>query len=251
MLETLRRRRLLHKNEEPWPIPKEYQLVEYLQSTSALQWIDTEYAIVDPHFSLATAWCYAYTNHNVSTWGVDYTSAPRYMHGHFYLNNIYHGSSKQDCGVVLRTLDVDGIVKYITRVDFGELYNDSTKYKKQQLHWNIRGVDANGDDVEYIDKTVELSSQNNSIFEGVPDETVTDYMFSVRSKSGSPSYAGRFRIFYFIYYDGNGREVRKFYPVRRLSDGKTGMFEVNKQKFHENKKAIEFDVGPDIYKLPI
>ena len=90
-MSILTRRRLLNPKKD---LPDIYQAVEYLWSKNGIPWIDTGYAVTTPNFKIEFKFNRTGST-ATSTWGVDFSSNPREMHGHFYQSNVYYGNNKR------------------------------------------------------------------------------------------------------------------------------------------------------------
>lgn len=223
-MSLLTRRRLLNPKKG---LPDIYQPVEYLWSKNAIPWIDTEYAVTTPDFRIEFKFLRNGAT-TTSTWGVDFSSAPREMHGHFYQDNIYYGSSKLYCGTSISTDEpLEGYIQF------------------SKIYTNEKGKDAQDIEYQLGDFHNVISTQDLGVFRGT---TYTDFLFGVNGKRDRVSCEHRayLKIYYFKYFDDKGKLQRHFVPCYRKSDNKPGMFELVTQKFHVNKASSEFVLGPDI-----
>ena len=223
-MSLLTRRSLLNA---PKGLPEIYQPVEYLWSKNAVPWINTEYCVTTSVFRMEFKFLRNGST-ATSTWGVDFVSAPREMHGHFYQDNIYHGSYKTNCGTSISTdFPLEGYIQFY------------------EPYINDKGKDAQDIEYQLGDFHNIITTQDLGVFRGCQ---YPDFFFGVNGKRDRISCEHRcyLKIYYFKYFDDKGKLQRHFVPCYRKSDNKPGMFELVTQKFHVNQGSSEFELGPDI-----
>lgn len=211
----------------PKGLPDIYQPVEYLWAKTTSPWINTEYAVTTPDFRIEFKFLRNGAT-TTSTWGVDFSSIPREMHGHFYQDNIYYGSNKSYCGTSISTAEpLEGYIRF---------------YKP---YINDKGKEAQDIEFQLNDFYRIFTTTDIGVFHGT---TYPDFLFGVNGKRDRISCEHRCteKIYYFKYFDNTGKLMRHFVPCYRKSDNKPGMFELITQKFHVNQGGSEFVLGPDI-----
>ena len=112
-------------------LPDIYQKVEYLWSQNGVPWIDTGYAVTTPDFKIEFKFNRT-GSITTSTWGVDFSSNPREMHGHFYQSNVYYGNNKRACGYDIGTdKEIEGYVR------FSDIYLNATGKEVQDVEYQL------------------------------------------------------------------------------------------------------------------
>ena len=223
-MSLLTRRSLLNPKKG---LPSAYQAVEYLWSQNTEPWLDTGYAVTTPAFKIEFKFMRTGAT-NTSTWGVDFTSSPREMHGHFYINNCYFGNGKTDTKY---DMPAQKIIE--GSVQFSDIYLDSSGAQTQEVVCQLN------------DYRKVFTNTGANIFEGCQ---YNDYLFGVNNSRDGIVCAHRTaeKIYYFRYYDNKGKLVRNFVPCYRKADNKPGMYETVRGTFHVNQGTGEFAVGLDI-----
>ena len=209
-------------------LPDIYQKVEYLWSQNGVPWIDTGYAVTTPDFKIEFKFNRTGST-ATSTWGVDFSSNPREMHGHFYQSNVYYGNNKRACGYDIGTdKEIEGYVR------FSDIYLNASGKEVQDVEYQLN-------DYHNI-----ITNDGQGLFTGSQHN---DYFFGVNGSREEISCSHRCaeKIYYFRYYDNTGKLAREFIPCHRKSDNKPGMYETVLGTFHVNQNSTgEFAVGPDI-----
>ena len=197
------------------PIPVEYQLVEYLES-SGTQYIDTNVLFIEPlswEFNNITV----YSTGNIQwkalfgVYNISNSSVINYLQ--------YNTSTK------LFQFNISGNVFTYT--------NSADSYLKILAEYNNSECRLFLNDVEAIHGTYICSYNLNNI-----------YLFRLNAPSAQ-------NYNYFIGKCGdikvysNYNLIRHFYPVYRKSDNKPGLYDIVNNVFYTNQGTGEFIVGPD------
>ena len=189
----------------PSPIPVEYQLVEYLES-SGTQYINTGYTPVQQHtittniaFNTTHLGYCGSANSNVSP-------QPR----------LFFGSSTNPN---LLSITTGATSSYTIPFD---------------TSFHIYTISPNNILIDNI-------GNNNEI---IYNNILTLLLFA-RNVNGNISNYCKAKIEYFKVLDSNNQYIRRMYPVYRISDNKPGMYDIVNGVFYTNQGTGEFTVGPD------
>lgn len=187
------------------PIPDEYQLVEYLESSDGSQWIDTGVVLTaDSRVEISSyngCWFGARTMMNVNSF----------------------------CCIFAES--------YTTiRFDYGNTQNISIRKTADNYHIVYNGnhitlTKNNESPITYVAPYYQYFSSGT-----------TCYLFVIHtgmSVTTNVAYAGM-RVSNFKIND-----IMNLYPVYRISDNKPGMYDIVNNVFYTNQGTGEFIVGPD------
>ena len=192
-------------------LPKEYQQVEYIESTG------TQYINSETYLTL------------------DSTIESKFVSTKSYYNyNTPYGFVSNNKALGLYTFGNNGALIYTS---FGNnidvAYNGSMMIGPKVYKHNKEGVWE--DDVKKI-------TYNNISFEESSEDII--YIFA-RLKDGIPSRYIDMRLYYFNIKRGE-KYVREFLPVYEINENRPGLYDTVEGKFYTNQGTGEFIAGPEV-----
>lgn len=191
----------------PSPIPVEYQLVEYLES-SGTQYIDTQHRINSNIFEFHVKFMKYGSNLGYPIGNLGNVTNERFE---FYTNGTQFN-------VLLAT-------NIITNYNGGVI--DATLV-----------CNTNNELSLYYDNFVYSGTFNSAVI----SNTNTIWIGKRHPNASSAATSGK--IYHYSYKE-NGVYLRNMYPVYRIADDKPGMYDIVNGVFYVNQGTGEFTVGPD------
>lgn len=201
-------------------LPKEYQKVEYIES-SGTQYIDTG-ILAKGSLKILTTIEY---KQFISTSEYNFIFGGR------------NGMSAESNGLV-----INNNAKVFRNDYYTGLYDAFPRYTNLFTKWNIvknKGnlscTSTDGQIINSIGNNEETFTANSTI-----------YIFAMHNGTGTAvAYPGSFRLYSFIIYDGNTL-VRDFKPCIRISDNKVGLYDLITKQFYTNQGTGQFTPGSNV-----
>lgn len=197
-------------------LPKEYQEVEYIQS-SGTQYIDTGLSAQSDNVVYECAWTETTLESNASIFGSTNKSSSTAK----WSAVLYHPSAGS---VYLATAASDGLCK--TSGIVANIKNTAiVTVNNGTIHFSLNGSSIS-------------ASYSGSIVNGV-----NIGLFADLTSSGIQEYCMYTRMYYWKMWDG-GVLVADFVPCYRKSDNAVGMYDIVNKEFHGNAGTGAFTAGP-------
>lgn len=187
------------------PIPIEYQLVKYLESSNT-QYINTGYVPNINDIIVFNVAFLGYSGLQAEFYGAQSTNPTKRLM--FAVNN-------QGACIIY--------------------YSDSLSYQFS-LDCIMHEYKYTSSDI-FLDNTIVAS--NLCVY---PNLSI--YLFA-RNQNGSVERYTKSRCYNFSVLDSNNQYIRRMYPVYRITDNKPGMYDIVNGVFYTNQGTGEFIVGPD------